>query len=295
MNKLPLPILFATDVGYVPHLAAALFSLLLNNNNLHIRVIIFTTALPKNDRYKLQALCGKFEVPVEFIYLKDNLFDGLILNHHFKKSNYYRLFAADLIEEEQCLYLDADIIVTHSIFELASVYLGESYLAAVENPGFNRHIDLGMHHESKYFNSGVMLINLEKWRSKNLRDKVISFVKDKTESIHFVDQCGLNGIVNGEWIELNAKYNCQTYMLSIHKFYSCRASQLPVIIHYTGSSKPWHLNNTHPYKKLYWHYRNQTPYKSFVADDFSLFNMIRYITPHFVRNFFKKIIGTKPK
>lgn len=295
MKNSPFPILFATDVGYAPHLGSALFSLLQNNKHLQIRVIIFTTELPIKDRYKLQELCDRFESPLEFIYLEDIWFDGLILNHHFKKSNYYRLFAADLINNDKCLYLDADIIVTSSISGITNTKLDGKYLAAVENPGFNRHKDLGMQLNSKYFNSGVMLLNLEKWRTTNLKDRVISFVKEKPEAIHFVDQCGLNGVVDGEWIELNSKYNCQTYMLSTQLFSGCHIAQLPVVVHYTGSSKPWHLNNKHPYKKLYWHYRNQTPYKAYLPDDFSLSDVARYIAPDVAKRFVKKIIGTKPK
>lgn len=289
------PVLFAADAGYAPHLASALFSLLQNNKSLQIRVIVFTAALPKQDEYKLQKLCDRFEVSLDLKYLEDKWFDGLILNHHFRKSNYYRLFASDLIDDDKCLYLDADIIVSGSISEIINAELDRTYLAAVENPGFNRHKELGMTPGSKYFNSGVMLLNLGKWRSADLKERVISFVKEKPEAIHFVDQCGLNGVVDGEWVELDAKYNYQSSMLSTYEFESCINHQIPVVVHYTGSSKPWHLNNTHPYKKLYWHYRNQTPYKSFLSDDFSLSNVARFIAPNSVKKVAKNIIGTKLK
>lgn len=290
MKNSPLSILFATDVEYSPHLGVALFSLLQNNIGLQVRVIILTTELPKKDRYKLQDLCNKFEVPLEFIQLDDFWFDGLKLNHHFKKSNYYRLFAEDLIDDDKCLYLDSDIVVTGSISGLANTRLDGKYLAAVENPGVSHHKDLGMQLHSKYFNSEVMLLNLEKWRRENLKDRVISFVKENPEVIRFVDQCGLNGVVDGEWIELDKKYNCLTGMLSARSLNICHAPQLPVVVHYTGSSKPWHLNNKHPYKKLYWHYRNQTPYRSLFPDDFSLSNVARYIAPDSAKQLFKKLL-----
>lgn len=289
------PILFATDVGYAPHLASAVCSLLQNNQHLLFKIIVFASELPQEDRNKLQGVCDKFNAPIEFIHLNDEWFDGLILNHHFKKSNYYRLFAADLIDNDMCLYLDADIIVTGSVSEVINTKLDESFLAAVENPGFNRHKDLGMNSDSKYFNSGVMLLNLKKWRNTNLKEQVFSLVREKPEAIHFVDQCGLNGVVDGDWVGLDAKYNCQTYMLEITEFVTCSFEKLPIVVHYTGSSKPWHLNNTHPYKKIYWHYRNQTPYRSFFPDDISLLKIARYIAPSFVKRFVKNIIGTKFK
>ena len=93
--------------------------------------------------------------------------------------------------------------MTESLDGLLEVDLGEHFLAAVEDPGFNRHKKLGMKLNSKYFNSGVMLINLRKWREVDVRSAVIDFVKARANLIEFVDQCGLNGVVDGNWLELN--------------------------------------------------------------------------------------------
>jgi lipopolysaccharide biosynthesis glycosyltransferase len=283
------PILFATDVEYVPHLAAAVYSLLQNNRALALKIFVFTAELPKDHRVKLDAICKKFNTPLIFFQLNEAWFDGLILNHHFKKSNYYRLFAADVIDAEKCLYLDADIIVTSSISELISVELSDSCLAAVENPGFNRHEELGMNPDSRYLNSGVMLLNLEKWRKGNVKDLVIALVKEKPSAIHFVDQCGINGVVDGDWIELNNKFNYQTCMLKLPHSGGSHSDEMPVVVHYTGSSKPWHMNNNHPYKRLYWFYRNKTPYRSILPDDFSLLNLAKYLLPIRLKNSIKNI------
>ena len=290
-NKIP--VLFATDSGYVMHLATAIHSLLENNPSLFSRVIIFTSEIPGRDRKKLLTVCEKFKMHLEFVLLNDEWFDGLVLNHHFKKSNYYRLFAADLIDEDKCLYLDADIVVNGSIDEIIYKNIDENYLAAVVDPVFNLHNELGIKADSGYFNSGVMLINLAKWRSSSIKNRVISFVKKRPEVIHFVDQCGLNAVVDGNWVELDATYNLQSCMLNFPGYESCKSIKIPNIIHYTGASKPWHMNNKHPYKMLYWYYRSQTPYKSFFPDDLSFLNMVRYVVPGFIRSFFKEITGIK--
>lgn len=270
------PILFATDIGYVRHLAAALYSLLENNPSLTLEIFVITSAMPNYDRNFLTQICESFNTPIKFLQLDDSCFDGLILNHHFKKSNYYRLFADELINADKCLYLDADIIVQGSISELVNTDLQETYLAAVENPGFRRHLELGMKQESRYFNSGVMLLNLRKLRSVGIKERVVAFVRENREAIHFVDQCGLNGIVDGDWIILDERYNFQSSMLTGSEDRIKFVVPDPVIIHFTGSSKPWQLNNKHPFKKLYWHYRNKTPYKSHFPDDLSISQIVRY-------------------
>ena len=120
--------------------------------------------------------------------------------------------------------------------------------------------------EARYFNSGVMLINLSLWRSHNVKDRVVSFVESCPNSIQFVDQCGLNSIVNGRWLSLSESYNFQTACVGDSALY---IQGTPYIVHFTGSAKPWHLLNTHPYKRKYWHFRNQTSFKRLVSDDFS--------------------------
>lgn len=293
MKKPLFPILFATDSGYAAHLGTALYSLLQNNKSLNIRVVVFTTALSRGDRDKLQNICEIFSAPLEFVWLNDAWFDGLKLNYHFKKSNYYRLFAADLIRDDRCLYLDADIVVTGSILEIIATQLGDSYLAAIEDPGFDRHKQLGMMIDSKYFNSGVMLLNLSKWRSVNLKNQVISLVKRQPEVIYYVDQCGLNAVVDGEWVMLDVKYNYQTRMLTTPNAGCYTNSEIPCIIHYSGGDKPWHMDSKHPYKMIYWHYRNNTPYKSILQFDFNLMRFIRLVTPQLVKKLYRNIFPAK--
>lgn len=283
-------VLFAIDSGYVAHLSACLYSLLKNNMHRTFNIVVITSNIAKSDCSNLCQIANSFRSNLKIEFLRESVFDGLKVNYHFQKSNYYRLFAADFIADDKCLYLDADIIVTSPIDELLDIELGDYFLAAVENPGFDRHHELGMRISSKYFNSGVMLLNLDKWRDLNVKESVINFVKKNSEVICFVDQCGLNAVVDGDWIKLDAMYNVQTSMLDKQMFSNDFVRKNCKIIHYTGSSKPWLLNNKHPFKKNYWLNRNKTPYKSFLADDFSFVNFLKLLTPCFVKSAFKNLI-----
>lgn len=285
-----LTVLFATDQGYVPHLATAIFSLLENNKKLKINIVVFSAKIAPNDQKKLEEISNFFKTHIKFEILNNNLFDGLILNHHFQKSNYYRLFAADFINADKCLYLDADLIVTDALDSLFEIELGEHFLAAVENPGFKRHKALGMSSNSKYFNSGVMLINLRKWRELDVRSAVIDFVKEKAEVIKFVDQCGLNSVVDGNWLELDCTFNFQSSMMPIGPAKNSDAMKNCKIIHFTGSSKPWQMHSKHSHKQVYWEYRNKTPYRTIFSDDFNFLTVVRYITPSSIKSFLKNFL-----
>lgn len=281
----PFPILFAVDTGYVPHLATAIYSLLSNNKDFHLRIVLLTAGIPKKDEDKLKQIAAEFGVPFELRLLDHSLFEGLILTHHFTKAVYYRLFAAEVLKEDRCLYLDSDLIVDGSIHGLLGCDLQDQFLAAVLDPGFLWQKELGMS-STRYFNSGVMLINLVQWRKSSFKDTVISFLKDHVEQIRYPDQCAMNGVLDGKWMDLRPEYNYQTF--SATQELSGNSSNIgkPIILHFTGSEKPWHMLNKHPYKSLYWFYRSKTPYKKSIQVDFSL----KHIPIHLVTKPVKRIL-----
>lgn len=292
MKAAPFPVLFTTDSGYVPHLATALYSLLTNNRSLNLEIFVLTVGLPENDAVNLRGIASLFGTSLKSVEINDSYLESLPLGAHFQKSNYYRLFAAEFLEVDKCLYLDSDVIVEGSINELLKINLDDYPLAAVENPGFSRHSELGMSQNSKYFNSGVMIINLEMWREKNIAGSVLQRIKRKPEVIHNVDQCGLNSVVDGNWLELPSKYNFQTAHISDDPEQVDTGGSPPVIVHFTGSGKPWHMKNKHPYRKNYWRYRKETPYRAFVPDDFSLKSVLQGLLPNRRKHFLKRFLAS---
>ena len=276
MTSLRYKILFSADANYVPHLATALYSLFINNILLPFEIVVFTSSILAKDKQELNKLCLYFGATLSIFELEDKLLRGLYIGD-YKILNYYRLFATDFISGDKCLYLDSDIIVNGSIKDLYNKNIDNYYLAAVEDPGFVGHEELGLKLGAKYFNSGVMLINLNKWRQVGMKNLVINFVHKNPELIKFVDQCGLNAIVNGDWLEIEREYNCQTVMLKTVRFKNYFIEKKPIIIHFTTSRKPWHLGNKHPYKKLYWAYRKKTSFNSLLLDYLRVKELVYYI------------------
>lgn len=286
------PILFASDNKYIPHLATSLYSLLTNNQNLLIEIFVFISQISNNDKQKLEKICAKFKTPLVFISLNDNFFKGLPIHQHFTKAIYYRLFAPSFVQGNKCLYLDADTIVNGSIKELIELDLRDYYLAAVEeSTNLELHKQaLGMRPNSCYFNSGVMLLNLNKWRNTNLKDLVIACIRENSHVILYPEQDALNLIVKNNWAKLDAKYNFQTSMLKEEKYSYLSNGMKSIIVHFTTSEKPSNMNNNHPCKNLYWFYRNNTPYK-FFYDDISFKNLVRFLLVVPFKRLIKKFIN----
>lgn len=281
-------VVFAADKNYMPHLAVAVLSLVRCNPDSALDIYVINTDIPSSELDKLRSVVVSGRHIIFDVKITDDELNGLVLTNHFAKANYYRLFAADKISGDRALYIDSDVLVVGAIDELYMVDIGSSYLGAVEESWFERHQELEMNPNSGYFNSGVMLLNIDAWRRDSIKDKVIDFVKRKPSVIKFVDQCGVNAVVNGAWVRLHPRYNLQSVFLDDNERHShgCahdaqidEAIQTPVIVHFTGSSKPWHTNNSHPYRRLYWKYRNQSPYASLVADDFGMRTLIKRLLP----------------
>jgi lipopolysaccharide biosynthesis glycosyltransferase len=269
-NKLT--IVFAADEKYLKHLAVAIVSLLENNKNLILNIHLIHNGINQKKLDKLNRLVAKYNSKLIFLEIDDNNVKNLYTSSYITTAAYYRLFVASFAEDDVAIYLDCDLIVNGSIQEISNIELNGSYLGAVVDPGINvsHKIQLGMKESSEYFNSGVMLLNLKRWKQENLTRKIIKFIDEKRDIIKYHDQDGLNAIVDGAYVRLPTKYNLQTKFIIKHNKNSEEFKSLndlsdaiknPTIIHFTGENKPWHFLSDHPYRKLYKYYQSMTPFR----------------------------------
>lgn len=131
---------------------------------------------------------------------------------------YYRIAIPELFRDkglERILYLDCDMIALTDISELWEVDLSGYILAAVEDAGFHHRLEkMAVACDStKYFNSGFMLINMEKWLSENVTKRVLRYIHDNPEKLKFHDQDALNAILHDQWLQLHPKWNAQSYIM----------------------------------------------------------------------------------
>jgi lipopolysaccharide biosynthesis glycosyltransferase len=290
-------IVFTANTNYAAHLAVAMCSLFENNRGAAFDVYLINADMDKASWSGLEAIAERYGHHLIDVTISDQDLEGLVTNYHFRKESYYRLFIAEKLQLSKALFLDADIVVNGSIDDLYSTDIEDCYLAAVIDPGFDRHKDLEMSEESKYFNAGVMLLNLAWCRRDNLKEGVIDLVKRKPWAVPFLEQCGLNSVVNGKWKELHPKFNLQgcffeteidTYLALFPGRDLIDAVQSPVIIHYSGSGKPWHFGYKHPFRKLYWKYLRMTPFSRRFSNDFTILKVIKWCIPQGVKKIFKR-------
>ena len=273
MKKISL--FFAVDDNYCPFLSSAVYSILKNANKnykydlyvLHHGITqenkdVITTQIKDNGSIQ-------FVDMLEFIDMKeklDVLADRLVTRDYYTKTTYYRLFIPNMFPElDKALYLDSDIIVTGDISELYNTELGDNLVGAVPDmavqntPIFIDYVEnaLGVKSE-KYFNAGILLMNLKKMREWDFEKKFIDLLG--TYSFRVAqDQDYLNVLTKDSVKYIDNSWNIQPVPNNICKFNKTN------LIHYNMLWKPWVFDNI-DYEDIFWEYAKQCPLYDKIKD-----------------------------
>lgn len=253
-------IVSATNDNYAQHLAVMLTSLLKNREvERPIHFYILFGDLNENSKAKIIRAARRFNTPVTFLKVDVQLFENFALSSggqkYISREAYYRIIIPDLFGEDitKAIYFDCDLIVRGDISKLWETDLEKYDLAAVDESRVLDKLDrqirmdrLSLSSQSYYFNSGVLLMNLKRWREKKISSEVIEFIKDNPNRLALLDQDALNAVLHNRWLRLKDKWNYTTD----------HTKKLPLskakIIHFTGPVKPWNSNST--FKKEYLKY-----------------------------------------
>lgn len=240
-------------------LSVMLTSLVETNSNVNIIFNVLHSDFNQEDIDTFKIQFEKYSnLEVMFHLLDEDSVSGLPLLQHFKISTYFRIIAPTVLKHiDKLLYLDADIIIDGDITPLWNIDITEYVLAAVREESIIA-LDkrLKMPDDYKYFNAGVILLNSKKVRDENKFESVIKYLKDNSEEILYLDQDALNAILYDEWLELDEKWNYHnTFILKRNNVKENIVMDNPIIIHYTGPLKPWHMESDHILKGRYSHYK----------------------------------------
>ena len=192
--------------------------------------------------------------------------------HRLTSAAYYRLFIPELMQDyRKALYIDGDTVLLEDIAHLYEVEIGACYAGVVRDyniirdmsSSFKAHVQglLGMADTTQYFNSGVLLLNLDAIR----RDFPLEFLMEQAElkGAKHHDQDVLNSLFYGNTHFLPPRWNC---MWQNEELYAPveggrEALDSPALVHYPGSGKPWLRGGSiRAAAKHYWKYALRCPY-----------------------------------
>lgn len=266
------------DNNYVKYCAVMLTSLLENNKDVEIHVHVIADGLAEDGKTVItDIVSGRYGRRVSFYFpgkeiLKEcRVADG----SYISLTTYYRIFLGRILPEEvkKVLYLDCDIIVNGSVKELWDTDISDVSLGCVEDmfcalPGNYERLHYSP--EFSYFNAGVLLINLERLRRADFDAAAVDYLGKHVMEFTMYDQDLLNAMLHADKRLLPFRWNVQDGFLRRRRTERVWGDSLKllekeldhtVIIHYTGSKKPWHYKSQHPWRHLYFHYLDLTPWR----------------------------------
>jgi lipopolysaccharide biosynthesis glycosyltransferase len=264
-------IVTACDNEYAQHATVMLASLCSRHPHCSFQVFVLVPSdFPDETASKVFAsLEGNF-CAIKIIRVSDDVTDDLKIDGHVTTATYFRLRIDELLPAtlERVLFLDPDMVITGDVTELFSMdLLGFPFAAApdlfVEVYRKEIRTKIALSANAPYFNAGVLLVDLPRWRSLNIGARAIDYCRSNRDSVTYWDQCALNHVANGRFYLLDEKWNFQTNSVfqtqSAHKLHSAS------IIHFTGDlkQKPWHFLCTHPLKHLYFESLRTTAWADF--------------------------------
>ncbi len=275
-----LEVVYASNDGYARHLGVSMCSLFDRNREFEeIRVHVLSMGISAENRARLQELADRFGRTLVFAEMDDleRRFSHPVDTGGFDISIMLRLFMGEVLPKdiERVLYLDCDTVVLQSLRKLWQTELGTCILGAVMEPTIYPAVkeSIGLGAEDAYYNSGVLLVDLVRWREEHVQEQLFDFWKEKGGKLFASDQDVINGTLKGRICTLPPRYNFFTN----YRYFSYRAlwayaptyravtqAQLqeakhhPFIVHYMGDERPWIAGNLNHYRRAYEKYLAQT-------------------------------------
>lgn len=278
-------IIYSINNAYVPYLWCNIKSLE-DFSSSQCNVYILHSGISEQNMENILSL-QKENVCIYFVDMRQHIDketqNAFALTEHFTIETYYRFFLPNIFPDlDKVLYIDADTLVLYDIKELCDIDIGDNYLGVTHDCEIMRACAISGDEYSdyftktlgvdvkQYFQAGVMIVNLKKWREDNITQKLIDGLK-KIQTPKFVDQDILNMICQKKvkFIPQNWNYTWHLPLIDKDYFnhiptpYNLEYEQArfePFIAHFTGNKmKPVDYPNL-PAAKKFWEYAKDSPY-----------------------------------
>lgn len=267
-------ILCCIDNNYCMPLGVLIKSIILKNTT-PITFHIMANNVQSSNKNLLSSLTDHITSHIIFYDINEDLLKSMPIREtgYLSIATYMRIFAQKILPDNlnKILYLDCDILVNKSLDELWNIDIDDFSIASVlDGITFNEDVykRLNYNKNEGYFNAGVLLINLKKWRKINLLKQALDYIQSNRQQIINEDQDVLNALLHKDKklipLKFNATYNVfekQSLFLKDYNEEVEEAIYKPIIIHFTYI-KPWNKECNHPYQYLFEEILKTTPWKN---------------------------------
>lgn len=265
----------AADGGYALPLAVMLRSVAAHlDARLELVVYAVDAGLAAQDRDRI-ARSLDARTSLVWVAPERSAFTGLPLWGRMPIATYDKLAIARWIPatEARVLWLDADLLVLGDLAELWRTDLHGAVIGASPDArvttvgarfGIRDFAALGLASGDKYFNAGVMLVDLDRWRTEGVEERALDYLKRNRSRVYFWDQEALNAALSGRWHELAPCWNWTPNTGVRPDDPHARTSvAAPAILHFSGNLKPWRYAGSGAAHDLYYRTLDDTAWAGF--------------------------------
>jgi lipopolysaccharide biosynthesis glycosyltransferase len=239
----PVVIALASNERYFPGLYCAVASAL-SHATREVDLKVLDGGISKHSKNTLCRLVERYGkvVRLHFVVVDESVFRDATLGPGESHMAYCRTLLPRLLDVPRLIYLDCDLLVFRDLSKLFDLELSPGkILAAVPD---SETLTLGddsrtlanamsLPAAACYFNSGLMLLNLNELRKQNFTEKSLEFFKNWRGHYRFWDQSAINFLLHGQIDELPEHWNRASW-----RFDEQDDNRLDCVLHYTRSA-PW--------------------------------------------------------
>lgn len=152
---------------------------------------------------------------------------------------------------ERLVYMDVDMICLRPLDELFKLEMGNNALAAVASLHSEKNVAGLNMSSSRYFNAGLLVVDVPVWRSRELTQKVVDYYQQHSENLPLLEQDALNAVLDGEFTELDERFN---FLVEVNNPLMIKYPETAAVLHCVNEAKAWTKGCMPQIYALYWHY-----------------------------------------
>ena len=230
------------DRAMLPGAHVVLLTALMHHGREMLDVHVFQSGLTPTEaadlRTTLEHTGRSFRL--EVIPFEPSQHFGRLHRLHGSQMTYGRLLLPHLLpNHSRVLYLDSDLLIQTDLSRVFQTDMDGHALGAVATTTFTFSLDRllasanGIPGDAPHFNAGVLLFDLDQWRSHGLTEACLAFAADNSPLMQSHDQSALNIVLRNRFKRLSTSLNVCVEPWNEDSHPGAR------VLHFIGSPKPF--------------------------------------------------------
>ena len=263
-------LLVTLNSGYLEPLKVMLYSAHANNPGERMHLWLVHASLTPDEVASVRQLTAVFGWELSAERVTADFTAGVPLIKRYPREMYFRLLSGQILPKsvKRVIYLDPDLLVINNLRPLWTLDLAGHMLAAAVHRGVTNLMDsvnqLRLGTTTSYFNSGVLVIDLDQARTKIKLSDITQTIEKYESELILPDQDILNFLYGPDILEISEEiwnYDTRKYLmyqtrsLNQHEIHWVMANT--VILHYCGTPKPWDPASDGKFTGLFLNYQQQ--------------------------------------